>query len=367
MTYNWQQKDWPKFKYDISKLEDLLFQFSERIGHLKGVLNALPETYQTQTMIEVLVTEAIKTSEIEGEFLSRNDVVSSIKNNLGLGRVMVKDKNAEGMANLVTVVRSHFQDSLNKRVLFDWHRMIFSINSNISVGAWRSHIAPMQVVSGRYGNEQIHFEAPPSKEVEKEMDRFIQWFNDTAPGAVNEIKHAPIRCAIAHLYFESIHPFEDGNGRVGRAIAEKALLQSVQYPLLLSLSSVIESNKKEYYDALKLGQKSNEITDWIFSFIHTIINAIDNSTALIDFTLQKVKLFDLFKDKLNSRQVKVLNRMLDEGLKGFEGGMTAKKYMKIAKTSKASATRDIQKLNDLGVFKSKGGGRSISYEIQFKK
>lgn len=213
--------------------------------------------------------------------------------------------------------------------------------------------------------ETIHFEAPLSKQVAQEMTTFIKWFNNTAPKGSNEIKHAPIRSAIAHLYFVTIHPFEDGNGRIGRAIAEKALLQTLNFPLLISISSALEANRKGYYEALKLGQSSNEITPWLTYFIEIIINAQENSEALIHFTLQKTKLFDTYKEQLNSRQIKVLKRMLQEGTKGFDGGMTAKKYMRITQTSKSTATRDMQQLKTLGIFESFGEGRSTAYQIKF--
>ena len=367
MSYNWQQPDWKEFKYDFTKLEEYLYLFSEKMGISKGSLNALSKKNQTQTLIDILVSEAIKTSEIEGEFLSKKDVMSSIKNNLGLGsdNRSIRDINAKGMANLVTEIRNSYQLPISENIIFEWHKMIFSSKTRISVGTWRTHNEPMQVISGSYGKEIIHFEAPPSIQIEKEMKSFIQWFNNTAPNGKNEIRFAPIRCAIVHLYFETIHPFEDGNGRVGRAIAEKALLQSVGHPLLLSLSVAIESDRSAYYEALKTAQRSNDITNWLIYFIKTILKALDYSIELINFTLKKAKLFNNYNSLLNERQTKVLKRMLEEGSKGFEGGMTAKKYISITKTSKATATRDIQKLNEIGIFKSIGGGRSTAYVIQF--
>jgi Fic family protein len=364
--YNWQLPSWTKFKYNLKEIEPLLLVFIEKSGISKGLTNALSKKQKTQTIIDVLVTEAIKNSEIEGEFLSRKDVMSSIKNNLGLGKEKnIRDMNANGMANLVTEIHKNYELSLSENVLFDWHKMIFSSKTRILVGNWRQHNEPMQVVSGRIGKEIIHFEAPPSKRVPKEMASFIEWFNNTAVNSEHSILHAPVRSAIAHLYFESIHPFEDGNGRIGRAIAEKSLFQSINYPLLISLSTSIEANKLNYYNALKEAQQTNEITNWIIYFIGILIDSLDNSEKLIDFTLKKTRLFDFYQNDLNERQLKVIKRMLDAGPGGFEGGMTAKKYMRITKTSKATATRDIQKLKDFGVFSSTGGGRSTSYTIQF--
>jgi Fic family protein len=367
MRYNWQQKDWTKFSYDISKLEEKLYAFAEKSGRIGGILKAMSKEDRIQAMIHIMVAEAIKTSEIEGEYLSRIDVLSSIRNNLGLNanQATVKDKSAEGMAALITDVQNSYAEDMTKKKLFDWHKMIFPVGSNINVGVWRTHEEPMQVVSGRIDKPTVHFEAPPSKQVPLEMDNFVQWFNDTAPKGINEMKHASIRSAISHLYFETIHPFEDGNGRIGRAIAEKVLSQTVGYPLLLSLSTTIEANKKAYYNALKIGQSGNEITDWLMYFIDVILKAQDESEALIEFTLKKAKLFDRYQGQLNDRQLKAVKRMLDEGPKGFEGGMTAKKYMRITQTSKPTATRDLQKLVESNVFRVEGDGRSTSYQINF--
>ncbi len=367
MTYNWQQKDWTKFSYEISKLEEKLYAFAEKSGRISGILKAMTREDHVQTMIDIMVAEAIKTSEIEGEYLSRMDVLSSIRHNLGLNAnpEPVKDKNAAGMASLISDVHNSYAEKLTKETLFDWHKMIFPTASNMNVGVWRMHTNPMQVVSGRTDRPIVHFEAPPSQQIPLEMDNFIMWFNETAPDGSKKIKHAAIRSAIAHLYFETVHPFEDGNGRIGRAIAEKALSQSVGYPVLLSLSATIEGHKEAYYDALKKGQSSNEITSWLDYFIDVILKAQDASESLIDFTLKKAKLFDHYESQLNDRQLKAVKRMLEEGPKGFEGGMTAKKYMRITQTSKPTATRDLQNLVALNLFKVEGDGRSTSYHIHF--
>ncbi len=367
MTYNWQQKDWTKFSYDISKLEERLYAFAEKSGRISGTLKAMSKEDHVQTTINILVAEAIKTSEIEGEYLSRKDVTSSIRNNLGLNikTEQVKDVEAEGMATLITDVQNTYAEPLTKEKLFDWHKMVFPDTKNINVGVWRTHEEPMQVVSGRIDRPIVHFEAPPSNRVPLEMDNFINWFNETSPRGSNPIKYAPIRSAISHLYFETIHPFEDGNGRIGRAIVEKALSQTVGYPLLLSLSLAIEAKKKDYYNALKIGQSGNEITPWLEYFIDVILQAQSHSENLIDFTLKKAKLFDHYQLQLNDRQLKAIKRMLREGPKGFEGGMTAKKYIRITQTSKATATRDLQKLLELDIFRVEGEGRSTSYQINF--
>ena len=195
------------------------------------------------------------------------------------------------------------------------------------------------------------------------MKRFIGWFNETGPGGRNELKKPVVRSAIAHLYFESIHPFEDGNGRIGRAISEKALSQGLGRPVLLSLSRTIEANRKQYYTALQRGQRSNEISSWITWFVNTALQAQIQTEEQIDFILKKTRFFDRFRNLLNERQLKMLRRMLDEGPKGFEGGMSAKKYMALTGASKATATRDLHSLAEQGVLAPSGGGRSVRYEL----
>ncbi len=365
MEYNWQQKDWPVFKYDLQPVEDDLFLFAEKAGYINGILNAMSEEIKMQTILDFMVSEAVKTSEIEGEFLDRQDVMSSIKNNLGLNKTpeRVKDKRAEGIAQLVIDVQETWKDKLTEETLHLWHRKIMAGSKGISAGQWRSHEAPMQIVSGALGKETVHFEAPPSGQVPGEMARFVNWFNDTAPDGLFAIKKPPIRAAIAHLYFETIHPYEDGNGRIGRAIAEKVLYQGAGTPMILSLSKTIEADKKAYYDALKEAQKSNEITSWIKYFVSTILLAQRQAEELIGFTLKKVNFFDRLNNQLNERQEKVIRRMLKEGPDSFEGGINAKKYMAIAKTSKATATRDLQHLVTLQAIIPIGGGRSTRYDL----
>lgn len=236
-------------------------------------------------------------------------------------------------------------------------------NNHIKSGLWRGHEASMQVVSETVGKETVHFEAPPSKQVPQEMVRFIRWFNATGPGGANAVNKPAVRSAIAHLYFERIHPFEDGNGRIGRAISEKALSQGLKRPVLLSLSQVIERKKREYYYALKAAQRSNEITPWITYFVRTALTAQVHAEARVDFTLKKTKFFDRFAGQLNARQLKVIRRMLQEGPEGFEGGINARKYGAIAKTSKATATRDLQALVALHILIPKGGDRSTRYTL----
>jgi len=362
MEYNWQQNDWPQFSYDLREVEPDLAAFTEKAGVVSGLLRGLSEDTQAEAIVDLMISEAIKTSEIEGEYLSRKDVMSSIRNNLGLNTSpeIVSDLASKGAAELMIAVRNSWDDLLTDQELFRWHRALFQGSRNISLGCWRAHAEPMQVVSGRIGAEAVHYEAPPSSQVEDEMDAFFQWFNTSR----QQFIYAPVRSAIAHLYFESIHPFEDGNGRIGRVISEKALSQGLGRPALLSLSQSIEANKKAYYDALEAAQKSNEITSWVHYFVGMVLEAQTAAEAQIEFILKKTRFFDQWKNQLNERQLKVIRRMLEEGPEEFKEGMNARKYISMTKVSKATATRDLQHLAELGIFIPEGGGRSIRYRLK---
>jgi Fic family protein len=230
-------------------------------------------------------------------------------------------------------------------------------NKRINAGQWRKGTAPMQIISGSASGPKVHFEAPPSKGVPKEMRRFIEWYNKS------EISSPIIKAAVAHLYFESIHPFEDGNGRIGRAIAEKALSQGFDNPIMFSISKSIEENKSDYYKALQDAQQRLEITKWIEWFASIIIIAQDDAEKTLQFTIKKMKFFDKYDKNFNDRQRKVINRILEEGINGFKGAMNVKKYISITDTSKATATRDLQELAEMNVFAITGLGRSTSYVI----
>ena len=361
MQYNWQQSDWPNFRYEIAEFEAELLAFADKSGQVNGLLKGLPEKDQTEAVLQVMISEALKTSEIEGEYLSHQDVLSSIRNQLGLNesKERVRDRASEGAGELMVAVSNLWDDPLSERTLFSWHSMLMKGTSRISVGKWREHETPMQVISNPYGKMKIHFEAPSSSEVPKEMEEYIRWFNNSR----STILQAPVRSAIAHLYFESIHPFEDGNGRIGRAISEKALSQGMGRPAVISLSATIEANKKSYYDALESAQGSNDITGWIAYFVSIVLEAQIQTEQWVEFILRKKQFFDEYQLQLNDRQLHVIKRMLKEGPDGFEGGMNARKYIGLTGVSKATATRDLQNLASKGVFLRLGGGRSVRYEL----
>ncbi len=270
---------------------------------------------------------------------------------------------AEGAAALTLAVRDEYASPLSEAMLLDWHSKLLNWEKRISVGAWRTHKEPMQVVSGPVGKEKVHFEAPPSTRVPAAMKDCIDWFNSTAPGEADAIDWPPVRSALAHLYFESIHPFEDGNGRIGRAISEKALCQGLGGPITMSLSTVIEANRKSYYEELNAAQSERDVSGWVSYFVGVCLEAQNHAETHIRFTVRKARFFDQYKDQMNERQIRAVNRMFEAGPDGLVGGMNARKYISITKTSKATATRDLRGLQDLGVFRPEGGGRSVRYTL----
>lgn len=362
--YNWQRKNWPNFTYSVDKVQEIAVLFAQEYGLVNGLVLGLNDELKQEALLEILISEAIKTSEIEGEYMSREDVMSSIKNNLGIKPVVVvKDKRASGIAKLMLETNQDITRDLSLDKIRNWHKILMEYDPKVNAGEWRKGAEPMQVISGAYGKEVVHYEAPPSSIVQLEMEGFMAWYVKPELSVNDSISKALLKSAIAHLYFESIHPFEDGNGRIGRALAEFTLSEGLQSSTILSMSKIIEQDKKQYYDQLKFAQRSLDITDWINYFTQLILDAQKDAKELIHFTLKKAKFFDQHANQLNERQLKIIQRMLENGTAGFEGGMTAKKYVAITKTSKATATRDLQELYEIGVFIQQGAGRSVKYEL----
>lgn len=356
--------NWPKFIFDDSVLDSLCIDFALETGELKGLVDSLSPENQQETILQFMISEAIKTSEIEGEFFSRQDVMSSIKKNLGIGDNfgLIRDKNAQGIGKLMVAVRNSYAEKISEITIKEWHSILMEYSKYVSPGEYRMGTEPMQIVSGSFGKEIIHFEAPTSNQVPDEMKEFVKWYNDFETKAT-DIKKALIKTAISHLYFESIHPFEDGNGRIGRAIAEKCLSESLNRPVLMSISSTIEQNKKQYYQSLKQAQRTLEITDWIIYFSGLVLESQKNAKHTVLFTLSKTKFIDKFKFQMNERQSKAVLKMFENGVSGFEGGMTAIKYVSLNKTSRATATRDLQDLTEKTILTPKGEGRNRSYDL----
>ena len=367
MKYNWQHNNWPSFTYDASKIAAIAFEFAMETGIVKGMIDGLTEEEQQETTLQFMISEAIKSAEIEGEYHSRQDVLSSIQNRLGFHDVTthIRDRKARGIAELMVEVRENYVTILSEDLIHGWHKILFSEARFIKGGSYRTSSEPMVIVSGSIGKEVIHYKAPPSSIVPKEMKQFVAWYNAFAIES-NNIKESLIKTAIAHLYFETIHPYEDGNGRIGRVLAEKCLSESLGRPLVLSISTTIEKDKPAYYNALKQAQRTLETTEWIEYFSQVILTAQKEAKTTIRFTLEKAKFLDKFKPQLNDRQLKVILKMLDYGIDGFEGGMTARKYTSITKTSKATATRDLQDLVEKECLFQIGAGRGVRYELKLE-
>ncbi len=364
MKWNWQQPDWPDFSWKQARLLKAEALFLLEAGEYAGTAKHLGAEDREQLTVEAMSTEAVTTSEIEGEILDRASVQSSIRRQLGLATDHRKIGAAEqGVSEMMVDLHHTFAEPLSHEMLFRWHRMLTTGRRDLkNVGSYRTHVKPMQVVSGAIHGPKVHFEAPPSALVPAEMSRFIDWFNHSAPGNAGPLP-ALTRAGIAHLYFICIHPFEDGNGRVGRAIAEKVLAQSLGHPTLTALAATILAKRNAYYAALEANNKHQEITPWLTWFAATAIEAQRRSIALVDFLIDKTRLLDRLRDQLNERQKKALLRMLREGPKGFEGALSAGKYASITGASPATATRDLADLVAKQALVRSGEQRHTRYEI----
>ncbi len=269
----------------------------------------------------------------------------------------------QGVAEMTVDLFRSFATPLSKEMLFGWHRMLMSGRRDLTdVGRYRTGKESMQVVSGPFGRTKVHFEAPPATQVPKEMARFIDWFNRTAPEGPEPLP-ALTRAGTAHLYFECIHPFEDGNGRIGRALAEKALAQSLGQPTLTALAATILARRKSYYDALEAANKRTEISGWLAWFAGITIEAQRRTLAMVEFLIDKAKLFERLRGQMNERQEKALVRMFKEGPDGFKGGLSAGKYASITGASPATATRDLVDLVEKGALVRVGELRHTRYQV----
>jgi Fic family protein len=362
MQWNWQLPDWPNFKYDKARLESQESWFLHSAGVVLGMIKHLDTNATEQLRIELLTDEAVQTSAIEGEILNRESVQSSLRKQFGL---QADDRHVtpaeRGISEMMVDLYRTFDQPLDHETLYRWHQMLMKGRTDIrDIGRYRTHEEPMQVVSNRLDRITVFFEAPPSAVVEKEMDRFNEWFNRTAPGGDAPLP-AITRAGIAHLYFVTVHPFEDGNGRVGRAVAEKALAQTLGRPTLLALADAIKRRQKDYYRALHDASQDNEITPWLTWFADTVVQAQNSTQARAEFLIEKTRLLDRLRDRMNPRQEKALLCMLEEGPEGFKGGMSAEKYIRLTETSRATATRDLQDLVEKGALTRRGELRHTRY------
>jgi Fic family protein len=362
--YIWQQSEWPHWSYDPKRLMPLLAQVHQARGLLRGRLHGLGMDQQDQANLRILTEDVLKTSEIEGALLNPESVRSSIARRLGIdiGALAPADRHVEGVVDMVLDATSNYQTPLTVQRLFAWHAGMFPAGqsglSKIRTGNWRDDVhGPMQVVSGPMHRPKVHFEAPPAQQLDAEVNDFLLWFN------ADQQDDPLIKAGLAHLWFVTIHPFDDGNGRIARAIGDMALARADHSAhRFFSLSAQIQFERKAYYEGLERTQKGSlDVTEWLDWFLACLLRAVQRSDETLTSVLDKAAFWKRWASTpMNERQIKLLNRLLD----GFEGKLTTSKWAAIGKCSQDTAHRDIKDLIEKGVLKqAEGGGRSTNYEV----
>jgi Fic family protein len=364
IIYLHQRRDWPKFRWREDAIVGPLAAVRHRQGKLLGQMGALGFELRNEAVLATLTTDVVKSSQIEGENLDQAQVRSSIARRLGMeiAGLIPADRNVDGVVEMMLDATQRFDAPFNEERLFGWHAALFPTGYSglhkLRVGQWRDDAnGPMQVVSGPYGREKVHFEAPEASRLPIEMAAFLAWIDGDAP------LDPVLRAALAHLWFVTIHPFEDGNGRIARAIADLALARSEgQAGRFYSMSAAIQQRRKSYYDALEHTQKGDvDVTDWLLWFLDCLDAAIGQSEEILATVFIKARFWNAYRGaELNSRQRLMLDRLLDD----FEGRLNTSKWAKIAKCSQDTALRDIEGLIAMGILiKEAAGGRSTSYVL----
>jgi Fic family protein len=364
-NYIHQLPDWPDFRWKSEHIAQKLATVRHHQGRLLGRIEGFGLRLRGEAVLNTLTEEVVKSSEIEGQQLNPQQVRSSLARRLGIdiGALVPADRNVEGIVQMILDATQNYDKPITKERLFGWHAALFPTGYSgllkIAVGTWRpAEAGPMQIVSGPYGKERVHYEAPEAKFLEKEMEAFIAWFNRDVPGL-----DLVLKAAVAHLWFETIHPFEDGNGRIGRALADMLLARSERSAQrFYSISAQIKAEQGKYYDKLEETQKGDlDITDYLDWFVGCLDRAFDGAETILANVLRKAKFWELHAGQpFNDRQKLMICRLLD----GIEGGMTSSKWAKMAKTSQDTAGRDIEGLLRANVLvKEPGRGRSTSYAI----
>ena len=364
VQYIWQAPSWPEFRWDSLELLRPL----GKARQTQGELLAKSEYFELSIQAEVLTEEAFTTAAIEGEILNRDSVRSSVARRLGLptAGLPAVERHIEGLVEMLIDATRNHAEPLTASKLKGWHAALFPTGysgmNKIVVGDWRCGKEPMQVISGPIGKEKTHYEAPPADMVDSEVERFLAWFRTT-----RDKGDGLVRSAVAHFWFVTIHPFQDGNGRIARAIADMALAQDEKNDCrLYSMSAQIKAERDDYYDVMERTQKgSGDITEWIAWFLQCLDRAIRRSDSEIRKTMHKARLWqNIAHLGLNERQRKVVNQLFEAGPDGFEGGLTNRKYRGITKTTRETAKRDMSDLVTKGILvKKPGGGRSSSYDL----
>lgn len=364
MVYIWQHKAWPALYWDDKALAALVAQASRKQGRLLGRLEHLGFELRDEAHLRTLTEDVVRTSEIEGEQLDRDQVRSSLARRLGMdvGGLLPVDRTVEGIVEVMLDATSNYREPLTETRLFAWHAALFPTGrsgmTRIRVGKWRDDATgPMQVVSGPMGRNRVHFEAPPAKRIPREMKKFLAWLE--SPGDTDPLLVA----GLAHLWFVSIHPFDDGNGRIARAIADMTLARSENTgQRFYSMSRQIQAERNTYYRMLEQTQRGElDVTRWQTWFLECLLRTIDGAQDTLAAVLDKARFWERFaQEPFNERQIKVLNRLMD----GFEGRLTSSKWAKLSKCSQDTAHRDIMDLVKRGALKrDPGGGRSTSYSL----
>ncbi|HLP75141.1 MAG TPA: Fic family protein [Bacteroidales bacterium] len=362
--YIYQKEDWPNFKWDSKEIILPLAKVRHLQGKLIGKMEALGFKLKNEAVLETLTTEVIKSSEIEGQILDLDQVRSSIARRLGIkvSGLVPSDRNVDGVVDMMIDATQNYNKTMTTDRLFGWHSAIFPSGRSgmykIIVGNWRDDsTGPMQVVSGAMGKEKVHYQAPPAGDIKKEMKTFLSWFNKKSEDDLL------IKSALAHLWFVTIHPFEDGNGRIARALGDMLLAKSDGSPQrFYSMSYQIRAERKEYYNILEKTQKGTlDITHWLSWYLKSLENALNSSDTILSKVLYKHKFWTKYASEvLNNRQILLINKLLDD----FKGVLTTSKWAKIAKCSQDTALRDIQDLMDKKILqKNSSGGRSTNYSI----
>lgn len=362
--YIYQLSGWPVFEWDQNRILQLLPSVRYKLGRLTGKMESLGFILQSEAMLQTMTLEAIKSNEIEGEILKEEEVRSSLAQHLGLdaGGIVSADKHVEGVVDIMLDATQQFQKPLTEERLLNWHVALFPGGrkglKKIVAGNWRNSGKPMQVVSGSIGREKIHFEAPADKDVPNEMKMFLDWFN--ADSQMDPV----LKAAIAHIWFVTIHPFEDGNGRLARTITDMQMARAdgIQQRFY-SISAQIRLERKEYYAILETTQRGTlDITPWIEWFLGCLDRAITNADVILANVLRKAKYWDYLSTKnINDRQRIIINKLLED----FEGKLTSTKYAKLTKCSPDTALRDIQQLITLEILvKETGGSRNTGYALK---
>lgn len=363
--YIYQHYNWPNFTWDNSQIIDSLSLARNLQGRIIGKMESFGFQLRDEAILDTLTIEVLKSTEIEGEFFSLEEVRSSVARHLGLDfpEAILSSRNVDGMVEMVLDAVKNSKEPLDNERLFSWYNSLFPTGRSglykIDIANWRTDsTGPMQVVSGAMGREKVHFQAPKSEFVQLEMNRFFDYFN-----AESEVDLL-LKAAVVHLWFLTIHPFEDGNGRIARALTDMILTQSDSIEArFYSMSAQIRIERKEYYEILEKTQKGDlDITNWVQWFLNCLINALKSTDVILNRVLRKANFWQKHNGTiLNERQIKLINKLLD----GFDGKLTSSKWAKIAKCSKDSAVRDINDLIDKQILqKEQAGGRSTNYELK---